>query len=209
MIKHSLVCGTLCLVLNEFEKLLILFILAGLAVELWRVYLHVKNKQNNTASMNDKEQHNENSPTQYKFDEISEVNQPEKVSENKVVYKTKRMSPFYKRCQELIDQHIGDEHYNAKMLAEDLHIDRTYLYKKLKHYTTITPAKLIEQAKVEYAVSLLKDASLSKEYIAIECGFKNVGAMSEAFMKYLHHNPDYYRTADIDDDTISEKENQQ
>ena len=35
--------------------------------------------------------------------------------------------------------------YNAKILADDLNVERTNLYKKLKPYTDLSPLKLIKQ----------------------------------------------------------------
>ena len=51
-------------------------------------------------------------------------------------------------------------------------MERSVLYKKLKRYTNLTPAQLIEKTRVEYAIVILKESDMADDIVAAECGFK-------------------------------------
>lgn len=100
---------------------------------------------------------------------------------------------FMEKCFAVVRMHACEENYSAKKLAEDLNIDRTAMYKKLKRYTDATPAELIEYVKIEKSLTLLSDKSLSVEDIAYECGFKSRFTFIKAFKRFNNCTPEEYR----------------
>lgn len=136
------------------------------------------------------------SPISYKIEEDDNeevVNEEILKDTPQPIYYKQRHCSFLDECISLIKDNTGNEHYNAKTLANDLNMERSVLYKKLKRYTNLTPAQLIEKTRVEYAIVILKESDMADDIVAAECGFKTTSAMMTSFKKHHYQEPDYYR----------------
>ena len=92
-----------------------------------------------------------------------------------------------------IEAHIGDEEYNADMLAHDVAMSRTSLYKKLHTMLGITPTDFIRNVRLKRAVQLLSDTSLTISEIAVRVGFATPRNFSTQFKKMFGVLPSEYR----------------
>ena len=130
--------------------------------------------------------------------------------ETPYMYNKKRRKNFFDLCIETIHENIKEVDYNAKILADDLNVERTNLYKKLKPYTDISPLKLIKQLRIEKAISLLENSEMPVDIIVKERGFKNYKSMKSLFMEHLSKTPEEFRVKeDNESDLQDESQSQQ
>jgi AraC-like DNA-binding protein len=121
------------------------------------------------------------------------------------MYNKKKRKNFFDLCIETIQANMKEVDYNAKILADDLNVERTNLYKKLKPYTDISPLKLIKQLRIEKAISLLENSEMPVDIIVKECGFKNYKSMKSLFMEHLSKTPEEFRVKEDNESDLQDE----
>jgi AraC-like DNA-binding protein len=228
MNKKSSLNSVACLIFGNYDAMLITIVVIVIGFEAWRIYLllKVKNQRRNLQSIDIEEQHEdknqednnvevdiqENSQKSlklYDFERImSEILYDTPETPN--MYNKKKRKNFFDLCIETIQANMKEVDYNAKILADDLNVERTNLYKKLKPYTDISPLKLIKQLRIEKAISLLENSEMPVDIIVKECGFKNYKSMKSLFMEHLSKTPEEFRVKeDNESDLQDESQSQQ
>ena len=66
-------------------------------------------------------------------------------------------------------------------LAEQLGMNRSTLYRTFKSHFNISPKEYLDNARLEYAIELLRDSMLTGKEIAFQCGFADAGHFNRAF----------------------------
>lgn len=224
MNKKSSLNSVACLFLGNYDALLITIVVIIIGFEIWRIYLllKVKDQRKNLQSIdveelqedNNQEDNNvevdiqENSQKSlklYDFERImSEILYDTPETPNMYNNKKKRKN-FFDLCIETIQANMKEVDYNAKILADDLNVERTNLYKKLKPYTDISPLKLIKQLRIEKAISLLENSDMPVDFIVKECGFRNYKSMKSLFMQHLSKTPEEFRVKESDESKLQEE----
>ena len=228
MNKKSSLNSVACLIFGNYDAMLITIMVIVIGFEAWRIYLllKVKNQRRNLQSIDIEEQHEDNNQEDnnvevdiqensqkslklYDFERImSEILYDTPETPN--MYNKKKRKNFFDLCIETIQANMKEVDYNAKILADDLNVERTNLYKKLKPYTDISPLKLIKQLRIEKAISLLENSEMPVDIIVKECGFKNYKSMKSLFMEYLSKTPEEFRVKeDNESDLQDESQSQQ
>lgn len=223
MNKKSSLNSVACLFLGNYDALLITIVVIIIGFEIWRIYLllKVKDQRKNLQSIdveelqedNNQEDNNvevdiqENSQKSlklYDFERImSEILYDTPETPN--MYNKKKRKNFFDLCIETIQANMKEVDYNAKILADDLNVERTNLYKKLKPYTDISPLKLIKQLRIEKAISLLENSDMPVDFIVKECGFRNYKSMKSLFMQHLSKTPEEFRVKESDESKLQEE----
>jgi AraC-like DNA-binding protein len=181
----------------------------------------VKNQRRNLQSIDIEEQHEDNNQEDnnvevdiqensqkslklYDFERImSEILYDTPETPN--MYNKKKRKNFFDLCIETIQANMKEVDYNAKILADDLNVERTNLYKKLKPYTDISPLKLIKQLRIEKAISLLENSEMPVDIIVKECGFKNYKSMKSLFMEHLSKTPEEFRVKEDNESDLQDE----
>jgi AraC-like DNA-binding protein len=228
MNKKSSLNSVACLIFGNYDAMLITIVVIVIGFEAWRIYLllKVKNQRRNLQSIDIEEQHEDNNQEDnnvevdiqensqkslklYDFERImSEILYDTPETPN--MYNKKKRKNFFDLCIETIQANMKEVDYNAKILADDLNVERTNLYKKLKPYTDISPLKLIKQLRIEKAISLLENSEMPVDIIVKECGFKNYKSMKSLFMEHLSKTPEEFRVKeDNESDLQDESQSQQ
>lgn len=228
MNKKSSLNSVACLIFGNYDAMLITIMVIVIGFEAWRIYLllKVKNQRRNLQSIDIEEQHEDNNQEDnnvevdiqensqkslklYDFERImSEILYDTPETPN--MYNKKKRKNFFDLCIETIQANMKEVDYNAKILADDLNVERTNLYKKLKPYTDISPLKLIKQLRIEKAISLLENSEMPVDIIVKECGFKNYKSMKSLFMEHLSKTPEEFRVKeDNESDLQDESQSQQ
>lgn len=228
MNKKSSLNSVACLIFGNYDAMLITIMVIVIGFEAWRIYLllKVKNQRKNLQSIDIEEQQEDNNQEDnnvevdiqensqkslklYDFERImSEILYDTPETPN--MYNKKKRKNFFDLCIETIQANMKEVDYNAKILADDLNVERTNLYKKLKPYTDISPLKLIKQLRIEKAISLLENSEMPVDIIVKECGFKNYKSMKSLFMEYLSKTPEEFRVKeDNESDLQDESQSQQ
>jgi AraC-like DNA-binding protein len=228
MNKKSSLNSVACLIFGNYDAMLITIVVIVIGFEAWRIYLllKVKNQRRNLQSIDIEEQHEDKNQEDNNVEvDIQENSQKSTklydfesttseflydTPETPYLYNKKKRKNFYDLCIETIHENMKEVDYNAKILADDLNVERTNLYKKLKPYTDISPLKLIKQLRIEKAISLLENSEMPVDIIVKECGFKNYKSMKSLFMEHLSKTPEEFRVKeDNESDLQDESQSQQ
>lgn len=87
--------------------------------------------------------------------------------------------------------HLADEKLNVDLMASQLKISRTNLYKLVHREFGVTPANLILDLRLKNAEVLLKEGLKVRE-VALKCGFIDPKYFSKVFKKYYGVLPSNY-----------------
>ena len=198
--------------------MLITILVIVIGFEVWRIYLLLKvnNQRKNLQSIDIEEQQEDKNeeveipenlqtlPKLYDFESYTSEFLYD-TPETPYMYNKKRRKNFFDLCIETIHENIKEVDYNAKILADDLNVERTNLYKKLKPYTDISPLKLIKQLRIEKAISLLENSEMPLDIIVKECGFKNYKSMKSLFMEHLSKTPEEFRVKEDNESDLQDE----
>ena len=228
MNKKSSLNSVACLIFGNYDAMLITIVVIVIGFEAWRIYLllKVKNQRRNLQSIDIEEQHEDKNQEDNNVEVDIQKNSQKSTKlydfesttseflydtpETPYLYNKKKRKNFYDLCIETIHENMKEVDYNAKILADDLNVERTNLYKKLKPYTDISPLKLIKQLRIEKAISLLENSEMPVDIIVKECGFKNYKSMKSLFMEHLSKTPEEFRVKeDNESDLQDESQSQQ
>ncbi len=89
-----------------------------------------------------------------------------------------------------ISQNIQDPNFNGNMLADSLYMSRMQLHRKMKEYTTFTPAEYLKSIRMKEAYELIShlsqtDSHLNIGEIAQQVGYNNISHFSISFKKHF------------------------
>lgn len=100
---------------------------------------------------------------------------------------------FLNEINQIIEKHLKDELFKVEHLAQELFIDPSNLYRKLKALTGMPPNRYIRSLRLAKAKNLLLYSDLSVASIAEECGFSDQSYFSRIFKKENGLSPTKYR----------------
>ncbi len=93
------------------------------------------------------------------------------------------------RATNLVEQNLSTPNYTVERLAQDLCMDRTGLYKKMTAMLDKTPTAFIRNIRVNHAVQLIQNSSLTMTEVAEQSGFSSASYMAKCFQEDLGKNP--------------------
>jgi transcriptional regulator GlxA family with amidase domain len=98
-----------------------------------------------------------------------------------------------------------DEDLSIEHLAQHSNMSVRNFARVFQKETGITPAKFVEQVRVEVARRYLEDSDLSVDQIAVKCGLGGLISMRRTFIRHMNVSPsDYRRTFRTSLQTIEE-----
>lgn len=106
---------------------------------------------------------------------------------------SKETIEFLYKVVNTISKHYQNEGYNANMLAADMAMSRTQLYRKFKQFTEISPTDFILEYRMNKAEKLLKTTERSISEIVSLCGFRNRAFFYREFAALHNCSPKEFR----------------
>jgi YesN/AraC family two-component response regulator len=91
-----------------------------------------------------------------------------------------------------INKHISDVSFGVEVLADDMAVSRSLLFKKINSLTGEAPIELIKRVRLNKAANLSGKNSGNISEIALEVGFNNPSYFSECFRKQFGVLPSQY-----------------
>ena len=100
---------------------------------------------------------------------------------------------FIVKARMLVEQHLGESEYGVEQLANDLCMERTGLYKKLKSLSDTTPVTFMRNVRLQRAAALLKEGQMTVNEIAESTGFASPSYFAKCFKKVYGVLPSEYK----------------
>lgn len=101
---------------------------------------------------------------------------------------------FSAHVRALIERHLDSGRARIGVIADQLHMSRQTLYKRLKEENQ-TFAALLDQARREQALVYLRDRRQSLTDVAHQLGFSELSAFSRAFKRWMGQSPAHFRAS--------------
>ncbi|SFW50598.1 Signal transduction histidine kinase [Sinomicrobium oceani] len=99
---------------------------------------------------------------------------------------------FITRLDKVIDKNIRDPELNIDLLAENLHMSRSTLYRKIKEVSNLSPHELINISRLKKAAELLKTTDMKIYEVSESVGYKSQTSFGRNFQKHFGMTPTEY-----------------
>lgn len=107
------------------------------------------------------------------------LNDPNKLS---LLEKTTDMDKsFMQKVLDHLNKNIEKSDLNVEHLADDMHLSRSQLYRKIKAMTGLTPNELIRKVRLEKAKKMIENGSESIAEVGFKVGFSSPSYFSRCF----------------------------
>lgn len=102
---------------------------------------------------------------------------------------------FVRKAIDVITKHIDNTEFGKEEFAQEMGVSTSLLFKKVKALTGLSIVDFIKNVRMEHAMKLVNDPSLSISDIAYKCGFSTIGYFSTVFKKHFGKTPTECRKA--------------
>ena len=96
---------------------------------------------------------------------------------------------FTRQLIEIIDKNIQNERFGVSELAYELNMSRSNLHRKIKSVTGDSVSQYLRKVRLNKAMELLKEQSLTVSEVAFEVGFGSVTYFSKCFKDHFGFPP--------------------
>ena len=111
------------------------------------------------------------------FNDIENIQLPEKT--------TSIDRSFINKVLNYINENLEDSHLNVEQLAEDMHLSRSQLYRKIKAMTGITANEFIREIRLEKAKHMIESGSESISEVGFKVGFSSPSYFTKCFKAHF------------------------
>jgi len=105
---------------------------------------------------------------------------------------TKPNDAFMTKAMEIVEENVGNSEFSVELLAKELGMSRSLLYKKLMALINTTPFDFIKSIRLKRSLSLLDAQELNISEIAYEVGFNTPRFFSKYFKDEFGLTPSEY-----------------
>lgn len=99
---------------------------------------------------------------------------------------------FLHAFMEVFEQHISDQDYNIKDLAEELQLSRSHIFRKVNAVAGTTPNKLMTLVRMKHAAKLLRTGDFNVIQVMNQVGMQHPSYFASQFKKLYGKNPGEY-----------------
>lgn len=96
---------------------------------------------------------------------------------------------FFQNCIDIVEKHLADEKFNIKVLAAEIGMSHSNLYRKVKSMSGYTINSFIRLIRLRKAAEMLINTEYNVNQVAIETGFSNIRYFRAQFFKLFGVNP--------------------
>ncbi|KOY53093.1 helix-turn-helix domain-containing protein [Polaribacter dokdonensis] len=109
---------------------------------------------------------------------------------------------FIKEAEALILENLSDEQFGVSELADEMHMSRSNLLRKIKKQTELSASQFIRQVRLQKGMELLKETELTVSEISYKVGFSNNSYFIKCFREHYGFSPGESRKEVIEDPEI-------
>lgn len=96
---------------------------------------------------------------------------------------------FLEKLHQLIQRNLSDESYSVELLASDICLSRTQLFRKCKALTGTSPVELLRNTRLQRAQQLLAEGKGSVAEVAYSVGFTDASYFTRCYKAYFGTTP--------------------
>ncbi len=96
---------------------------------------------------------------------------------------------FLQKIDRLIESHLSDESFNVELLAQQIHMSRSQLFRKFKAIIGKSPKVYIRECRLHHAMNLVQKQKMNLVELAEHVGFKDERYFSSKFKEYFGLSP--------------------
>lgn len=96
---------------------------------------------------------------------------------------------FLQKCIEIVESHLTDSQFNIKVLAGEIGMSHSNLYRKVKSLSGYTVTAFVRLIRLRKAAEMLINTDYNVNQVAIETGFNNIKYFRSQFFKLFGVNP--------------------
>jgi len=96
---------------------------------------------------------------------------------------------FLQRCMDIVENHLTDSNFSIKVLASEIGMSHSNLYRKVKSMSGYTVTNFIRLIRLRKAAEMLINTELNINEVAFEAGFSNTKYFRTQFIKLFGLTP--------------------
>jgi DNA-binding response OmpR family regulator/anti-sigma regulatory factor (Ser/Thr protein kinase) len=100
---------------------------------------------------------------------------------------------FIKKALEITEIHISEIEYGVTMLAREIGMESSTLYKKMMALLEMSPGEFIRDIRMKRAAQLIRQEQISIAEVSYMIGYDNPKYFSKVFKKHFGSSPSDYR----------------
>jgi AraC-like DNA-binding protein len=100
---------------------------------------------------------------------------------------------FLQQASQVIEKNLSNPDFSVKMLAQEVSISSSMLYRKISDILHINPNSFIRKTRMLKAAEMLEEGQLTISDVAFKCGFKDVSYFGVTFKKEFGVTPSQYQ----------------
>ncbi|GHN00844.1 hypothetical protein WSM22_23330 [Cytophagales bacterium WSM2-2] len=101
---------------------------------------------------------------------------------------------FLKKCRSIVDTHLSDFSFSVEIMADEINLSRTQLFRKTKALTGLSPNEFIKDLRLKKAEELIRLRTDSISQIGYSVGFSDQSYFTKCFKKQFGITPSDYAT---------------
>jgi TolB-like protein/AraC-like DNA-binding protein/Tfp pilus assembly protein PilF len=96
---------------------------------------------------------------------------------------------FLKKLTQIVEENLSNEKFGVSELANEVAMSRSNLLRKIKKLTNLSVSQFIRQIRLQHAMEMLKQESLSISEISYQVGFSSVSYFIKCFRDFYGFSP--------------------
>jgi AraC-like DNA-binding protein len=99
---------------------------------------------------------------------------------------------FLAKARKIVEDNISDSTFGVEKMADEIHLSRTQLFRKLKAISGMSPNELINEIRLQKAAELILAKADTLTQISYSVGFNEQSYFAKRFRKKFGVNPSEY-----------------
>ncbi len=99
---------------------------------------------------------------------------------------------FVHRAKTIVEANMSDYNFSVEKMAEEIHLSRTQLFRKLKAVTGLAPNEFINNIRLQKAAKLIRAKADTLSQISYSVGFNDQSYFAKRFRKKFGTSPSEY-----------------
>ncbi len=114
---------------------------------------------------------------------------------------------FIKCINEIIEANLSNERFGVSELAREMHMSRSNLHRRIKSTTGASVSQYLRMARLNEALALLKEGSLTVSEVAFQVGFGSPAYFTKCFRDHFGFPPGKTTVSTPNDTDLAETPN--